>query len=309
MGCYGSTNPSRKVHGFRRHTYRPTFWWPTEPSPDWQNAIRAKLSNIGFDASGVIAEMDETVGMARQLGGLLVKLTSKKGRKAIIKELAKEIRMTRKAPAHVLRRASDAELTMRFGVRPLVDDLSSAVANLNVAMHRPLRRIVRSSVEEESTKTVIASVTGYRGSSVVTTRVKKYVTVHVEIDPWRSQFDPGNPLEWGWERIPLSFVVDWFLPIGAWLQQLDALRGITLKAGCVSTLTETTGVSDYQNNTQQYGFTMWQTEKPGLLYYRSHRRDTFTSIPLPRLAWAPEIKKPLEKLQVLCELLIQRRVK
>jgi hypothetical protein len=28
-----------------------------------------------------------------------------------------------------------------------------------------------------------------------------------------------------WERVPFSFVVDWFLPIGNWLNAMDALLG------------------------------------------------------------------------------------
>jgi len=34
-----------------------------------------------------------------------------------------------------------------------------------------------------------------------------------------------NPLLVGWELVPYSFVVDWFLPVGNWLESLDALLG------------------------------------------------------------------------------------
>lgn len=34
-----------------------------------------------------------------------------------------------------------------------------------------------------------------------------------------------NPLLVGWELVPFSFIVDWFLPVGDWLSSLDALLG------------------------------------------------------------------------------------
>lgn len=36
-----------------------------------------------------------------------------------------------------------------------------------------------------------------------------------------------NPLLVAWELVPYSFVVDWFLPVGNWLNSLDALLGYT----------------------------------------------------------------------------------
>jgi hypothetical protein len=46
-----------------------------------------------------------------------------------------------------------------------------------------------------------------------------------------------NPLELIWERIPYSFVVDWFLPIGGWLSTLDADFGWTHRATCSTAFT------------------------------------------------------------------------
>lgn len=36
-----------------------------------------------------------------------------------------------------------------------------------------------------------------------------------------------NPLLVAWELVPYSFVVDWFLPVGNWLESLDAMLGFT----------------------------------------------------------------------------------
>lgn len=41
-----------------------------------------------------------------------------------------------------------------------------------------------------------------------------------------------NPLALAWELTRLSFVIDWLLPIGNWLQSLSATVGITFVGGC-----------------------------------------------------------------------------
>lgn len=44
-----------------------------------------------------------------------------------------------------------------------------------------------------------------------------------------------NPLLVAWELVPFSFVADWFLPIGNYLNSLDATLGLTFFDGYVST--------------------------------------------------------------------------
>jgi hypothetical protein len=44
-----------------------------------------------------------------------------------------------------------------------------------------------------------------------------------------------NPLNLGWELIPFSFVVDWFLTVGAYLNSLDATVGLDFEKGCKTT--------------------------------------------------------------------------
>lgn len=40
-----------------------------------------------------------------------------------------------------------------------------------------------------------------------------------------------NPLQVAWETVPFSFMVDWLLPVGDFLEALDAVRGLTFVAG------------------------------------------------------------------------------
>jgi hypothetical protein len=44
-----------------------------------------------------------------------------------------------------------------------------------------------------------------------------------------------NPLLIAWELLPWSFVVDWFLPVGKFVENMDATAGLTFKDGYLTT--------------------------------------------------------------------------
>lgn len=52
---------------------------------------------------------------------------------------------------------------------------------------------------------------------------------HVKI--FLSQLGLTNPADLVWELLPFSFVVDWFLPIGPWLEALHAFDGLVFVKG------------------------------------------------------------------------------
>lgn len=49
-----------------------------------------------------------------------------------------------------------------------------------------------------------------------------------------------NPLEIVWEKTKYSFVVDWFIPIGSWLQSLSSTVGYSFKGGSLSRISRST---------------------------------------------------------------------
>ena len=67
----------------------------------------------------------------------------------------------------------------------------------------------------------------------------------VWVSLWYSLNNPGlatqsqlgllNPLEIVWECLPYSFVVDWAIPVGAWMSSLTADAGFSFKGGSRST--------------------------------------------------------------------------
>lgn len=49
-----------------------------------------------------------------------------------------------------------------------------------------------------------------------------------------AQYGLSNPALVAWELVPMSFVVDWFLDVGGYLEHLGALSGLTVTDACVS---------------------------------------------------------------------------
>lgn len=96
-----------------------------------------------------------------------------------------------------------------------------------------------------------------------------------------------NPAEVIWEKVPFSFVVDWFLPVGDYLSSFDAAIGWTFKSGSISYLQKCkTKITDGPTSNNHY---------VGGKFSGSSRfvrviRQPYTSSPLPK---APRFKNPL----------------
>lgn len=92
-----------------------------------------------------------------------------------------------------------------------------------------------------------------------------------------------NPLEIVWERVPYSFVVDWFIPIGNWLSALTGDFGYDFDRGCRSefcSFVENGPTSDSLNGVSTIVYSN------GLKFvgkYGYFKRTKYTSSPVPGL--------------------------
>jgi len=120
-------------------------------------------------------------------------------------------------------------------------------------------------------------------------------TVDVESINFLGRVGLTNPLAIAWEVVPFSFVVDWFLPVGRFLNTLDATLGCTFVSGgnsglCHSILTSSREGS-YIDGNNLFEWTLGPT-KGYLDRYERAPSGGFPAVSLPQL------KDPVSQLHV-----------
>lgn len=176
-----------------------------------------------------------------------------------------------------------AELAYSFGVAPLVEDTFSVVEALRLRLEEPISvpffKTVTAHVKSSTSK---SGYTNYTRKLQVSNRVEG----RVELEPFSHSIIFGNPSNWAWELIPFSFVVDWGIPIGNWLENIDIIRRINSTGG-TRTIKENY-VSFWKRVNTMSGVPV--TGGWGKLSYKSHERKLLTSIPVPPFPrWKPSL--------------------
>lgn len=275
----------RFVHRYRRQVGTRVYYeTPSCSLPAWQNDWRAQVANLRMNLAEYSAEYRETCSMfvdtAKAVDSAWADFRNGQWRK-----LGR--RVTPKMVA-------SAELQYRYGVRPLVQDLEQALILLNGNLNRPLRRRVSSRSQDWAEKETVGS---YGGSVRSRTDRKARVQGYIQVDPDLSDFNPGTPQEALWAGLRFSFVFDWFIDVGQWLKNMDALRGITVLGGTV--VDEQTTVSR-DDRLPALGYTCI---RPTAYFRRDYSRSVldYSAIPLPTLAYRPS--RSWQRVKAMVEIL------
>jgi len=125
-------------------------------------------------------------------------------------------------------------LSFSYGWKPLLGDIHEAMTAIDVASRpRPLKFRARSTLQSETITTVgaiaMTSQKLYRKQIIVTLLESPPLPVTLQLD---------DPLTIAWELLPFSFVADWFLPIGDFLNARQIVSN--LKVVDVVTTTKST---------------------------------------------------------------------
>lgn len=119
-------------------------------------------------------------------------------------------------------------LELQYGWKPLLSDVYGSVAALNKRTGSDWLVTAKATAKSSGSRKVIF---GDSEAGTVTARWEESVFVRIDALPQNEatislvSLGITNPLLIGWELVPFSFVVDWFLPIGSYLDGLDALLG------------------------------------------------------------------------------------
>lgn len=196
--------------------------------------------------------------------------------------------------------AASTWLEYTYGWKPLISDVFTQAENLaNYLTERAnVVRRGRGSAKKTVDKFVVSSTLPYGYPGKITTRFRAErrcsIVVKYKIAGQPSALDTfgiTNPALVAWELVPFSFVVDWFLPIGNFLESLTATNGLSFAGGTQATKTTYTIESVCQADptpVPSSGFprVTWTGIAGGIQKKSVKTRTllfTFPSVPLPQL--------------------------
>jgi hypothetical protein len=112
----------------------------------------------------------------------------------------------------------------------------------------------------------------------------------------------NNPISLAWEVLPYSFVLDWFLPIGDFLDGLNRWKGLQFVSGWEVQFTRKTTIVDiyykFEDDTRvQCRFGNWSSDAVLL--------DRSALIDFPQVSW-PSWKNPISATHALNALALMR---
>jgi hypothetical protein len=149
-------------------------------------------------------------------------------------------------------------LELQYGWKPLLQDIEGSFKSLpalNAVSGFVNRATAVATAVDESKAVNTNKPIGFSGSwshyDLVRTETRCKMTLRYTINSplktFLAQTGFTNPINLLWEVVPFSFVVDWFIPIGPWLETISSWDGLTFMDGSQTLFTrkEVLTVLDY----------------------------------------------------------------
>jgi len=173
-------------------------------------------------------------------------------------------------------------LEYQYAWLPLMGDVYDTINLLKDGFgKRP--QLIRAVRQLESTSQVDVTVAGIRAKGNVGVRdrcILYYKLRDADLAKW-GQVGLINPLEVAWAITPYSFVIDWFLPVGNFLQALSATVGTTFVDGCLSRSTVGSRTLEAVAPTSRYPFKKDKSTYQCVSTHKCFERRVVLSAPLP----------------------------
>jgi hypothetical protein len=207
-------------------------------------------------------------------------------------------------------------LELQYGWKPLLADIRYSIFALGkLALNDRTVGTSRASATYEKSDGAVTWVNNVQkpvvGSWYIrTTTTTKFAIRYRVSNPLRafmSQSGFTNPVSLAWELLPFSFVVDWFYPIGSYLESIDAWGGLELLDGSETTFTRQERGYQKQFSGRLDSDTRFYTNKEGafFMYAILLDRSKITSFPSPRI---PSLKNPFSFEHTLNGLALMRQL-
>lgn len=229
------------------------------PDKYWSTDLRSKIRDADINIAQAFAERAQVEGMFVNYGKRLVKAYSavRKGNAdGVIQALTGAGRPPKGWKKHVYNRkdvgrvsgtvtgvASDTWLAWQYGIRPLISDLEGAVKEYyKTRSVQPIIRTfsARGSNSERGGGTLSGVRENYTTSWTQNARVRCSAQFQDSASAWDAtaqRVGLTDPLLLAWELIPYSFVIDWFINVGDFLQASGTFIGLSRVGISITTTT------------------------------------------------------------------------
>lgn len=161
------------------------------------------------------------------------------------------------------RAAANAWLELQYGWKPLLDDVYGAAETIaRERGDRPLINTIRKTASVKRNHEAFSNNAGAgytmtsSSRSAVNAMCSIAITYEVRNDALRLASSIGltDPALLAWELLPYSFVVDWFLPVGGWLERANATSGLLFHKGSCSELVRIVSSESHQSSSFAWNF-------------------------------------------------------
>nr|UUW21399.1 MAG: maturation protein [Sanya fiers-like virus 47] len=201
---------------------------PNEPTPDWlalDQKLRAKIKAEKVNVLNMLAEYKQTAQLFTELAQDVLKTyrSFRKGR-----AFSDFVRMMQRPRTKKEKAIANRVLQYNFGISPLMSDVHEAAAALLSRLQLGTYRYVEAR-QSQTRYHKHAGAEGVEGYSEVVLKAKARARYRVDYKLLADLKSYGitNPAATLWEITPWSFVVDWVIGVGDFLDQLDATLGIS----------------------------------------------------------------------------------
>lgn len=280
----------------------------------------ANVNSTDADLGNMMIEWDKTRRLHRDLGTALSKailegakapvsydkvsktplydrfgnpVLNRKG-KPIYRYLHQKVERPGRGRLAKAKRISDVYLSVRMGLLPLLSDLEGACRALFSST--PRRNTARGMASVYDTVESVRTVSGGFGQNhtvnVATTKIwtVRYGILYETSTIGRLAAKLGltRPLSTAWESFPWSFVADWFVNVGAWLDAIQpngASKTLSAWVSTTETIVKTAFVnSDLVDNTAEHLWSdRWHGGYSEIAVFKDRRPWILTAPTLPGL--------------------------